>query len=308
MPEPTTLAGIGSIIGGVGALASGARGFFDDGGLKGKDLKQSIKIQNKYGMKHRLKWARKYARKYKFHPLTALGVNPGSDGGSFAQPASEPDFARMGQGLERAIAGAQHFTPQAKEAARIQLEQEKQRLQNMRLQNHGLLKQIQDLDSPTGPPASGITEEQIPLQHPAYASGNQEGRAVKGLYQIYRHPDNTLLRIPAEDAADFLSESMIDSAILQTKRWWSNLTRGFRARMSEGSLRKIRDELDSMENFMRQNRELRPDEYLQFSPQMGMPIVARDRGGYKKLFRETNSIFKRNRGRYGGMRFRRNYQ
>lgn len=297
------LGAIGTLAGGLGSLAGGLGIGSGQGGdgLKGKGQKKAIKNYWRTTMQ--------MAREHNIAPLAALGVNTGVSPG-WSSVGNRQNFAQMGQGLERALKGIAQFNPRAKELNRILLEQEKEKLKNMGLQNQGLMKQINDLDTQNGTPASNIniTESNLPLNHPAYASGVQEGRAVKGLYQLYRHPDNTILKIPAEDAADFLSESKIDSFILQTKRWWSNLTRGFRARLSDQSAIEIRNELDDMENFMRQNGELRPDQYLQFSPQLGLPIVARSwKGKRKKIFRETNNIFKRNLPRYGGMLFRRNY-
>ena len=296
------LPGIGSVLGGAGSLLSGLG--FGSGSTEFNANKYGDMI--KEGMTTRMRIARKYGKRYGFHPLVALGINPGSGSGAWHRgPGS--DFARMGQGLDRISKGVAEFDPNARELNRLKLEQERARLKNMNLQNVGLMKQVNDLDTQTGPPASNIKVEELPLKHPSYASGDEEGRAVKALYQLYRHPDNTIIKIPAEDAADYLSESKIDAAILQTKRWFRNLTRGVGGRLSTNYLRKIRDELDDMETFMRSNRELRPDEYLQYSPQLGLPIVQRSWAGKKKmLFRETTNIYKRNLPRYGGMYFRKN--
>ena len=89
---------VGGLLGGAGALSSGLSSFFDDtsSGLKGKDMKQAIKIQ----MKHRLKYARMYGKKFGFHPLAALGINPAM-GGQFMRAGFDnrgAAFQRMGQG------------------------------------------------------------------------------------------------------------------------------------------------------------------------------------------------------------------
>lgn len=292
------LGAAGSIIGGLGSLASGLGIGFGKSGSNSvnKTVGQPI---DEYWMR-----TMKNAKRYGISPLTALGVNPGMQ--PPAQRAGDTmNLAQMGQGLAQMMR-----SPGQKEIAELTLAQEKAKLDNMNLKNVGLKRQIDQLDTQTGIPgdqvSNKITETRLPLSHPAYASGIQEGRAVKGLYQLYRHPDNSIIKIPAEDAADYLSESVIDAAILQSKRWWRNLTRPA-GRVSVNQLRKIRDELDDMENFMRQNGELRGDEYLQFSPNLGMPVVARAWSGKtKRLFRESTTPWKKNQKRYGGMLWRRN--
>lgn len=287
-------AGIGSFLGGMGQFAGGASGLFGGDHVKKWDEHDYRRMINQH-------WGASMAnaKKYGIHPLVAVGIKPGSGPTAHAAPRSGTGGAltSMGQALTRMSAVGMS-------------EVQKAQIANLNAQTRLINSQANEIKtkSPAGQAGPGvITNSNLPLKHPSYASGDQEGRAVKGLYQLYRHHDGSILKIPAEDAADYLSESVVDAALLQGKRWWRNLTRR-RNKMTPGQLRTVRDELDDIEFFMRQNGELRPDEYLQFSYQMGLPKVTRSMQGRRKTLFTRKGRYESgiNFPRYGGHLFRRN--
>ncbi len=287
MPWPA-VAAVGGLLGGMGQLAGGVSGMF---GGKGQD-DSDARDWARYYAQETPSWRKEGAVKAGYHPLAAMGMNPA--GGPVAKGGTGKGsaLANMGQGIER-MSKAGESEIQKAQARKLNLEADLIALQIKK-------------DSPTGQGGSGIAEENLPLKHPAYSSTDQKsGAAVKALYQLYRHPDNSIIKIPSEDAADYLSESVVDSAMLQTKRWWNNLTKKF-GRVSGAREKSVRKELNDMEDFMRANGELREDEYMQFSAQLGLPIVTRYTGGSKTLYRGTTSVFKKNKPRYTGMYHRKN--
>lgn len=295
----SSLGGIGSVIGGLGSVASGlGLGGGDSApSLRGKDMKQALKIE----MKHRMKYARRFSKKFGFHPLVALGINPGAGSGFMSRVTDgSANFHNMGQGLDRALKGISQLSPQSRELNRLQLEQEKQRLTNMKLQNVGLLKQIQDRDPQAGVPASGITEENIPMRHPSYASGDTKGRALMPLEQLYRTGD-IVVAMPQEGAQDFMSESFFAMAPYASKQIIQFLTTG-RGRYPHETIEEFRDKLNGVEDFLRSHNEIRPDEYLTWHHDSGQIKVMRARGQRKKLFSGRSRAYKQQPDRYGGLR------
>lgn len=286
-----TIGAIGTLAGGLGALAGG----LGIGGSEGPSV-------NDYGQTIDERWLRtmQNAERYQVSPLTALGVNPG--GFRPPQKVGGKDWSKIGQGLSEALRA-----PMQARLARIKLAQEKQRLDNMGLQNVGLRKRLQDMDTTTGPPGSGITESKLPLQHPAYASGDQRGSSVQALEQLYRDEAGIIHAMPAEGAQDYMSESAIANVPYQFKKLWRQLFTPAAA-LSAKKITRLRDHLDDMEGFMRQNNKLRPDEYLTYDSNQGLPRVKRYTGGSKKLFFKRNPTYRQQPGRYGGLQFRRNYR
>lgn len=286
--DPATLSAIGVGLGGMGQFVGGVSDLTNQG------ENTSIKLMERgiqQSLKTKLRYARKYGEKYGFHPLAALGVQPNMGPSSYVGGHSGRGFERMGQGLERMLTG------------RSEVDKAKARYYNAMADDIQKGKDIKK--TPVGQEIP-ITEQNIPLKHPSYSSGEIRGRAVQPLEQLYR-TGNTIVALPAEGAQDFMSESffaMVPYAMKQIKQF---LITG-RAVYSPKKLDEFRDKLDKVENFLRSNNEIRPDEYLAFNMDSGQINVMRSwHGKTKYLISNRSPKYKQQPLRYGGLQFRKNY-
>lgn len=284
---PATAAGWMGLAGGATGLAGSIMKLFNSGGDQGYSA-------NDHGDSIKEHWQTTFrmAKQHGIHPLVAMGISPSSVpmSSGYMDKSTGDKLMDLGQSIRR-------------------LPEDPEKKANIRIKNaQASLLEKQLKDKTIQGQSDLVKQEELPLESPIYSSGDKDG-ASKPLYQLYRHPDNTLLKIPSEDAADFLSESVIDSAIIQTKRWFQNFTRRF-ANLPVGpkfekASDAMRDELNQMEDFLRSHKKIRPDEYLQFSPTMGLPVVSRFKGKKKTLFRD-GALAKSRVPRYSGIWFRRN--
>lgn len=255
----------------------------DDGdGLQGKAQKRSIK--------NHWKTTFKMAKKYGIHPLVAMGISPSSVPMSGTMDPSTGDkLMELGQLIRR-------------------LPEDPEKKANVRIKNaQAALLERELKDKTLDGQGDIVREEQLPLDHPSYSRGEQRGEAVQPLEQLYRDDRNLIQAMPSEGAQDYMSESALANIPYQFKKLWRQLFTPT-ARLSNKKINDLRDRLDDMEEFMRQNGKLRPDEYLTYDDNEGLPRVKRFHGKKAKtLFFNRNKTFKQQPKRYGGMWFRKNY-
>lgn len=165
----SALGPIGGVLGGVGQIA----GAF----LGGSSKTPKISEDNiRESIKNQLYAARTFGPMYGFHPLAALGISPSS--ASQAQSVGL-DMRGMGQGLDRALGALSELDPRIRKLNELKLAQERERLRNMRLQNTGLLKELQDKTPQTGPPI----QPSVPGRVSAYNPNLREVRKKPATYQ-----------------------------------------------------------------------------------------------------------------------------
>lgn len=101
-----------------------------------------------------IKWKVRDAKEAGIHPLAALGANTMSFNPVYVGGSSNKRdrMAQMGQHLGRAVGAV--LDKESRELRRIQILQEKQRLENMKLEGVGLRKELSELDF--GPPYPGF--------------------------------------------------------------------------------------------------------------------------------------------------------
>lgn len=126
---------IGSVVGNVAGSLLG-----DDGG---DEAKRNRRFQYAV-LTNQIQWRVNDAIKAGLHPLAALGISPASVGNVY--PTGEKDWSRAGQELGAAIGGM--YDPQQKKLRALQLEQEYEKLKRFKLENMGLLKELNELDRP----------------------------------------------------------------------------------------------------------------------------------------------------------------
>lgn len=289
-------AGIGTFLGGAaqagGTFWDNIKGSFDGKGAKdrreeyGKMLGTAITSQWDSTMR--------MAKKHGIHPLAALGQSV-SNVPFQRVGGSGSTWANIGQGISR-MAQAGQSEIQKAQVANIQADTELKRMEARKMAEK----------APPGQMGSqGIKVTNLPLSSPHWASGEERGQAVQALEQLYRDDRGIINAMPAEGAQDYMSESAIANIPYQFKKVWRQLFTPAAA-ISQKKLNVIRDRLDDMEGFMRQNGKLRPDEYLTYDSNEGLPRVKRDTGEKKRLFFLRNKNYKQQPLRYGGMWYRRN--
>ena len=194
------LSGAGQFLGGVGQFAGGINQMMQSGNMS------TPSKMMKLNFKHRLHYARKYGERYGFHPLAALGINP-AIGGAFHSVGSDKasGLKSMEQGLDRMLTG------------QSEVQKAQARLLNAQAD------ELQRKQGVTGQADSHITVKDLPLAHPAYASGDVRGQAVQPLEQLYRDDAGIIHAMPAEGAQDYMSESAIANIPYQFKKIWRQM-------------------------------------------------------------------------------------
>lgn len=271
---PIPWAGIGGLAAGLGSMMSGVSGFLgDDQQFKNKNMYHEQDVRR--AIKHKLKYSREFGEQYGFHPLAALGMQAAVPQGKIVGGTGRQrgNFQDLGHGVAKLIDSL------------------------VRL-NDAKADKIVEGQSST------VTSEQLPMSHPSYASGEQRGKAVQPLEQLYR-TGNTIVAMPAEGAQDFMSESFFAMAPYAAKQIGQFMGTG-RGSYPGKTIKEFRDKLNRVEDFLRSHNEIRPDEYLAWSHDSGQLVVMRSTGLRKKLFVGRSRKYKQQPDRYAGMYFRKN--
>jgi hypothetical protein len=223
-----SLASLGSLASGIGSVASA---FGGGGDFSSKDYFSQLKL-NYRDMQRRLtnlpSAMVKGAQLAGLHPLTAMGVNVGS-GTATPVIKNGPDFAQMGQGIDRALsAGQDKLTRQLQELAL-----EKAGLENdyLRTQIAGSQKQLLQTGRPpvlpsqsdyshiNGVDSSGI--RRVDSESVASIRGNRGIEAGANPFDKKFYLDNdTFIKLPPGQSIDELGYpmSIFKSAELTAKK------------------------------------------------------------------------------------------
>jgi len=268
---------IGTAMGGAGMLASGSQGLF---GNNQQGFSEGGADAIREATKARLYSARTFGEKYGFHPLAALGMSPGSGPIGKATSDKGAAVARMGQGIKT-----------ISQAGQSEIQKAQARLLN--LQGDAIEKEINN-KSPEG--QGGVTETELdPPPLMGYAQGDTKNmKNIKPLEQLYVQENGTIMAIPSEDAADYMSESAMANIPYMFKKIWGQMgasKNGF----SEKAIIKMRDKLDDMEASFPSPAGW----YLRYNYNEGLPQRVRYTGGVKKLVNKP--IAGKNPLRYSGM-------
>jgi len=254
--DPMTMVGIGTLAGGAGQLAGGISGLFGDGQI---NTAHEIRKQ----MRTRLESARVYGEQYGFHPLSVLGMNPAA--GPTARPSSKgAALANMGQGIER-----------MSKAGSSEIQKAQARLLN--LQGDQI---AQSLIKKTPEGQGGVTETALdPPPMMGYAQGDTKNmKGIKPLEQLYVQENGTIMAIPSEDAADYMSESALANIPYMFKKIWGQMGAS-KDGFSDAAITKMRDKLDDLESSFPPPAGW----YYRYNYNEGLPEQVRYTGGVKKL-------------------------
>jgi hypothetical protein len=229
-----SLAGIGSMLGGLGGFAGGLSSLFggSSGGYRGRDYKQFVK--------HRLMTARKYGEEYGFHPLSVLGISPGSVP-MHAQSRNNVGnaLARMGQGLERMSQSGM-------------TELQKAQVENLKAHTNLLNTQALNRASPKGVstvssvPMDETTKAQYEVEPmPKQTAGGGRQLGERGTDVSNWNPEGYYIRTPAEGLEDLVSDDVMAKVRFYAPEWarivkgWS--THGFESNQDTASAIKYRN-------------------------------------------------------------------
>jgi hypothetical protein len=264
---PYIVAGIGSAVGSIGSAL---------GSMSGGSTTRRVRA-NKYGGEaHRQSIATHWnetmrmAEKHGIHPLAALGVNPGTGPRAVPSGSGGPSATEKMAAMSQAI-GKTLRTPYEMKMARYSLQQEAEKLRGMRLQNEITQRQVSQVDTLSGPPGSGISEETLasPMQGVVPGSIPEVQMIVK--------PGGYIDFIPSRDVQDYYSESLIENSVFQAKKYWRKFTDfvDTKRNLFDPKLqRELRDKLDDLANHAPPGRGY----YYTYDATIGMPRIVQRRG------------------------------
>ena len=275
MAWPAALAAMGTFIGGASqAGAAGSQLFGGSGRNQYSGRRHRKAISNQM---HQTAYSARYENEG-FHPLTMMGISP----------SAGPPPVRVGNNKGRAMQNMGQGINKMMQAGQSEIQ--KAQIRNLDARTDYVNAQAAQLAKNAPQGQAGISEVNLPLGHPSYSSGQQKGKAVQGLEQLYRTGD-MIVAMPAEGAQDFMSESlfaMIPYMIKQTKQ----MAFTGKGAYSDKDLTKFRDKLNKVEDFLRSQKEIRPDEYLQWDMDSGQVMVTQSTKKKKKLFKGRAKTYK----------------
>lgn len=227
------LGGLGNLMGGAGGLMGGISNLF--GGGDDDDEKDALKIMDKQFdyqqaiLQNQIQWRAEDARKAGLHPLAALGAasmsfNPSMVGGYGNKQSSLLErMGRAGQDIGAALNKLGGVTQRQFDVLR--LAQEREKLDNMKLQNVGLRNQIYQNSRQTvgstplerhlgitgqdSPPAVSAAQAAAIYEPPTISTSKRPGvqSGTQPLERDVINVNGNLERFPTQNMSDTMESS-----------------------------------------------------------------------------------------------------
>lgn len=243
-----------------------------------------------------IRWRVADAKKAGLHPLAAIGMQGASfSPSSMSYPMEEPTdygLSAAGQSFQRAMYAKQTHTE--REMARLDVEFAQERVNNMRLQNMGLLTRLNNLDSVPAMPAVGPSalekewgiagqddagvrvetsaspiirytpSEVVIKEQPGYDAG------YPALEQFYQRPDGGLEALPSTKASEPLESAPVSSVKYGLGKLWDQARGLWYSIPSEEGSQHFNDRQDFEEYLYKiRPRSKDPDYEYRFNPLTG---------------------------------------